>query len=87
MRRKKVRVTNKNGLHLRIAGRIIEKSSGSQSKITIRKGQTSADARSIIDLLMLAASEGSEVEIEVEGCDEEKVMEEIERVLIDGAGI
>ncbi|MBN2189080.1 MAG: HPr family phosphocarrier protein, partial [Chitinispirillaceae bacterium] len=39
MRRKKVRITNKNGLHMRIAGRIIEKSSGSRSKITIRKGE------------------------------------------------
>ncbi|MBN2188056.1 MAG: HPr family phosphocarrier protein, partial [Chitinispirillaceae bacterium] len=48
--------------------------------------ETSADARSIIDLLMLAAGEGSEVEIVVEGNDEEMVMDEIERVLIDGAG-
>lgn len=72
---------------MRVAGRIIDKSNNSLSKIVIRKGQSSADARSIIDLLMLAATEGSEIEIVVDGGDEEKTLREVESVLIDGAGI
>jgi phosphocarrier protein len=87
MRTKKVTVRAKNGLHMRVAGRIIDKSNNSLSKIVIRKGQSSADARSIIDLLMLAATEGSEIEIVVDGGDEDKTLREIEAVLIDGAGI
>ncbi|MGA2506596.1 MAG: HPr family phosphocarrier protein [Chitinispirillaceae bacterium] len=87
MRTKKVTVRTKNGLHMRVAGRIIDKSNNSLSKIVIRKGQSSADARSIIDLLMLAATEGSEIEIVVDGGDEEKTLREVEAVLIDGAGI
>jgi phosphocarrier protein HPr len=87
VRSKKVTINSKNGLHMRIAGRIIEKIGGSRSKITFRKGQSSADARSIIDLLMLAAAEGTEIEIVVDGADEEKIILELEQVLIDGAGI
>lgn len=87
MRTKKVTIHSKNGLHMRVAGRIIDKSSTSQSRIIIRNGQSSADARSIIDLLMLAATEGTEIEISVEGGDEEKMLRELEQVLIDGAGI
>jgi phosphocarrier protein HPr len=61
LRTKKIILKTKNGLHMRIAGRIIEKSSKSRSRVIIRKGQSSADARSIIDLLMLAATEGTEI--------------------------
>ena len=87
MRTKKVTVLTKNGLHMRVAGRIIDKSNQSRSKIVIRKGQISADARSIIDLLMLAVTEGSEIEITVDGSDEEKTLRDLEAVLINGAGI
>jgi phosphocarrier protein HPr len=87
MRRKKVTIHTKNGLHMRIASRIVDRSSQSLSRIIIRKGAASADARSIIDLLMLAATEGTDLELVVEGDDEEKVLLELEQVLIDGAGI
>ena len=87
MRTKKITVRTKNGLHMRVAGRIIDTSRQSQSKIVFRKGQSDADARSIIDLLMLAVTEGSEIEIIVDGSDEEKTLRDLETVLIDGAGI
>jgi phosphocarrier protein HPr len=87
MRTKKVIVRTKNGLHMRVANRIIEKSNRSQSSVVFRKGLSEADARSIIDLLLLAASEGSEIEVVVDGSDEEKTLEAIEAVLEDGAGI
>ena len=87
MRTKKVTVRTKNGLHMRVAGRIIDTSKHSQSKIVFRKGQNNADARSFIDLLMLAVTEGTEIEITVDGSDEEKTLRDLEAVLIDGAGI
>jgi len=87
MRTKKVTVLTKNGLHMRVAGRIIDTSKQSQSKIVFRKGHNDADARSIIDLLMLAVTEGTEIEIIVDGSDEEKTLRDLEAVLIDGAGI
>jgi phosphotransferase system HPr (HPr) family protein len=87
MRAKKVIVRTKNGLHMRVANRIIEKIKQSRSRIVFRKGRSDADARSILDLLMLAVAEGSEVEIIVDGGDEETVLRELEAVLIDGAEI
>jgi phosphocarrier protein HPr len=87
MRVKKVIVRTKNGLHMRVANRIFEKSKESRSRIVLRKGKNDADANSIIALLMLAAAEGSEVEIVVDGSDEEAVLRDVEAVLEDGAGI
>lgn len=84
---KKVIVRTKNGLHMRIVSRIVGASGQSRSKITFRKDNTIVDARSFMDLLMLAATEGTEIEIAAEGIDEEKALREIEHVLIDGAGI
>jgi phosphocarrier protein HPr len=87
MRTKKVIIRTKNGLHMRVAGRIVDAGKRSQSKIIFRKGHSDADARSFIDLLMLAVTEGSEIEIIVDGNDEEKTLRDLEAVLIDGAGI
>lgn len=88
MRTKKVTVRTKNGLHMRVAGRVIETSRQSRSRIIFRKGRNNADAKSIIDLLMLAAAEGSEIEIIADGSDEEAVLRDLEALLNDGgAGI
>ena len=87
MRTKKVIVRTKNGLHMRVVNRIVDASGKSRSKITFRRDTAEANARSFMDLLMLAAPEGAEIEIIVEGSDEEKTLLELERMLIDGAGI
>ena len=83
MRTKKVTVRNKNGLHMRIVGRIVGVCGPSSSKITFRKDTTVVDARAFMDLLMLAAAEGTEIEITVDGGDEESVLGELERILLD----
>jgi phosphocarrier protein HPr len=83
MRTKKVTVRNKNGLHMRIVGRIVGVSRQSRSKITFRKDTAVVDARSFMDLLMLAAAEGTEIEITIDGNDEENVLGELERILLD----
>jgi phosphocarrier protein HPr len=87
MRTKKVTVRTKNGLHMRVVGRIVDVSRQSRSVITFRKDTAVVDTRSFMDLLMLAATEGTEIEIVVDGSDEEKTLRELEQVLIDGAGI
>jgi phosphocarrier protein HPr len=87
MKNANIVISTKPGLHLRIAGRLCEHARKSQSKIVVRKGDRIADGRSIIELLMLDAPEGSELEITAEGNDEDVVIAEIERVFVDGEGI
>jgi phosphocarrier protein HPr len=87
MRNANIVIKTLPGLHLRIAGRVCEHARQSQSKIVVRKGDRIADGRSIIELLMLDAPQGSELEIIADGDDEDIVIAEIERVFIDGEGI
>lgn len=83
MRNANIIINSKPGLHLRIAGRLCEHARQSQSKIIVRKGDRIADGRSILELLMLDAPEGSELEISAEGQDEDVVIAEISRIFVD----
>jgi phosphocarrier protein len=64
-----VRITNKRGLHARDSAKIVEAAARFQSEIMVTKGAQSVNARSIMGLMMLAASLGSEIEISAEGPD------------------
>jgi phosphocarrier protein HPr len=63
------RITNKRGLHARASAKIVEAAARFQSVVTIVKDGQRVDTRSIMGLMMLAASLGAEVEISVEGPD------------------
>ena len=80
-------IKTKPGLHLRVAGRVCEQARKTNSKITVRKGDRIADGRSIIDLLLLDAPEGTELELIAEGDDEETAIARIQQVFADGGGI
>jgi phosphocarrier protein len=62
-------IVNKKGLHARASAKIVEAAARFQSTITVTKDGQSVDARSIMGLMMLAASMGCEIEIEATGPD------------------
>ncbi|MGH6888754.1 MAG: HPr family phosphocarrier protein [Rhizomicrobium sp.] len=64
-----VRIANKKGLHARASAKIVEAAARFDSRIRISYNQQTVDARSIMGLMMLAASEGSEITIDAEGSD------------------
>ena len=68
------KITNKRGLHARASAKVVEASARFQSEITIIKDGTRVNGRSIMGLMMLAASLGSEIGVEVKGPDAEAAM-------------
>ncbi|HEY3778479.1 MAG TPA: HPr family phosphocarrier protein [Rhizomicrobium sp.] len=64
-----VRIVNKKGLHARASAKIVEAAARFRSRIQISYNQQTVDARSIMGLMMLAASEGSEIAIDADGPD------------------
>ena len=70
----KATIINKKGLHARASAKIVEAASRFQSQITVTKDGQSVDARSIMGLMMLAASMGSEIVIEARGADADDAM-------------
>jgi phosphocarrier protein HPr len=69
-----VRVANKKGLHARASAKVVEAAARFQSQIRISKDGQAVDARSIMGLMMLAASEGTDISIEAEGPDAEAAL-------------
>ena len=77
---KKLKILNKLGLHARAAAKLVSTANKFESKIIITKDGKNADARSIMKLLMLSASQGSSISVEVQGIDQNDAMESIERL-------
>ena len=69
-----VKIVNQKGLHARASAKIVEAAARFQSRITVSRDGQHVDARSIMGLMMLAASPGSEISIEAEGADAEAAL-------------
>ena len=66
------------GMHARPAGMMVKAVAGYTSKITITAPTGSADAKRLMALMRLAAKQGMELTVTVEGADEEKAAAELQ---------
>jgi phosphocarrier protein len=62
-------ITNKRGLHARASAKVVEAAARFQAEITVSKDGQTVSARSIMGLMMLAASMGTQIEIRAQGTD------------------
>ena len=69
-----IEIINKLGLHARASAKLVSTAARFGSKIDIEFGSQVADAKSIMSVMMLAASVGSTVTIKTDGDDEEEAM-------------
>lgn len=74
MLEKELTIINKLGLHARASAKLVNTASRYASQITIDFAGQTADAKSIMQVMMLAASIGSVVTIKVTGKDEKPAM-------------
>jgi len=68
------RITNKRGLHARASAKLVEAASRFKSHITVTKDGQSVEAQSIMGLMLLAASMGTEVKISAAGEDAKEAL-------------
>lgn len=62
-------ITNKVGLHARPATLFVQEAARFQAQIQVRHGEKNANAKSILGVLKLSASQGTELFIRAEGDD------------------
>ncbi len=86
MMKKELLIENKLGLHARAAAQIVKSASGYTSKITLIKDGLEVDGKSIMGIMMLAASKGSSVMLHVSGEDEEQALSGFEKLFKDKFG-
>ena len=84
MSSRKIKINNDLGIHLRAAGVLAQVAGGFESDIWLERDGTRANAKSIMSILSLAASQGVELEIIAEGPDSEAAVETIAKLIDEG---
>ena len=74
---KDIIITNKLGIHARPASLIVRTVLKYNSEVTISKDGVTANAKSIMDVMMLAATQDSLIKLQVTGEDEDEAVKEI----------
>ena len=81
-----VTIVNKLGLHARAASRLVNCASEWQAEIQITRGARVVNAKSIMGVLTLAASAGTEIVVEADGPDEKPALQAVLALIEDGFG-
>ena len=86
MKQLEITINNETGLHARPAKTLVNLVKQFKSDIIIWHGEKKANAKSLISVLTLGASKGSQLRIVVNGEDEESALAEIEAAILSGLG-
>ncbi len=78
---KDLTIVNKLGLHARAAAKLVALASNYNSEIFLEKEGKKVNGKSIMGVMMLAASQHSVVTITIKGDDEESAMTSIENLI------
>ena len=77
-------IVNEHGLHARPAEMFAKSALAFESRIDVRRGNELVDAKSILNLLTLGATQGTELVIEADGIDAEQAVEVLARLVESG---
>lgn len=70
-------IVNKLGLHARAAAKFVTQASLFKSEINLSRNGQSVNGKSIMGVMMLAAAKGTEIELQVDGPDEEQAIQSL----------
>lgn len=79
-------VVNALGLHARAAAQLVKTANKFECEVTVIKDGQNVNGKSIMGVLMLAATHGSTIVIKVDGDDASAAMEAISQLVADGFG-
>jgi len=82
----KIVIINKLGLHARAAAKFVSTATRFESSVKIAKDERIVDGKSIMSVMMLAASCGTTVQISADGPDEAVAMQAIKDLINDKFG-
>jgi phosphocarrier protein HPr len=83
---KQITIINKLGLHARAAAKFVSLASTFKSDIELSRDGRTVNGKSIMGVMMLAASRGSSVTLKADGADETDAIQRIEALIMDRFG-
>ena len=81
MVKKDLHISNKLGLHARAAAKLVHLANRFRSAVRIKRDQQEVNGKSILGILLLAASQGTQVMIRCDGEDEESAMRAVTELI------
>ena len=72
---REITIINKLGLHARAAAKLVSTASAFSSQIKVGHKDRMVDGKSIMAVMMLAASKGTDIELHADGSDSEAAIE------------
>lgn len=81
-----ITIINKLGLHARAAAKLVSTASSFQAIIELEKGSQRINAKSIMGVMMLAASKGTTLTVHAEGSDEVDALGSLKKLINDRFG-
>ena len=79
-------IINKLGLHARAAAKLVATANRFRADIKVERDTQSVNAKSIMGIMMLAASRGTEITVAAEGADAEAAVDAIGALINDRFG-
>ncbi|WP_298231674.1 HPr family phosphocarrier protein [uncultured Azohydromonas sp.] len=79
-------ISNKLGLHARASAKLTKLAASFKSEIFLSRNGRRVNAKSIMGVMMLAAGLGAEIQLEVEGLDEQAAAEALKALVDDKFG-
>ncbi len=86
MTSRSVTVVNQLGMHARAAAKFVHLASRFDAHVTVARDSREMDGKSIMGLLLLAASRGSIVTITADGGDEREAVDALSELVTSGFG-
>ena len=83
---REVKIRNPLGLHARAAARFVHTASRFRSRVTVSRNAKSMDGKSILGILLLAASQGAVLRVAAEGEDEAAAVDALATLVESGFG-
>jgi len=78
---KNLEIKNRLGLHARAAAQLVQTAAQFEAEVTVGKDGQVVNGKSIIGLMMLAAAQGTCIEVSVSGPQAEEALAAIERLV------
>lgn len=86
MIKQKISIQNKLGLHARASAKFVAQAGKFQSHIEVSRDNKTVNGKSIMGIMMLAASKDVELELCAEGPDEKEAIVELVKLINDKFG-
>jgi phosphocarrier protein len=86
MKTASTQIVNKLGMHARASAKFVSLAAHYKSDVTLGRNGQHANGKSIMGIMMLAAGKGSQVELSVNGEDEDQALEALLTLIVNRFG-